>query len=68
MAHGFELVLQACGIAARPGLVAELVRHNRDMPGSTSMPSPCWRSLAAWPLVTHRAVSGVRTGRIAWSA
>jgi hypothetical protein len=31
MAQGFELVLQACGIAARPGLVAELVRHDRDM-------------------------------------
>ena len=31
MAQGFELVLQACGIAGRPGLVAELVRHDRDM-------------------------------------
>ena len=31
MNQGFELVLQSCGIAARPGLVAELARHDRDM-------------------------------------
>ena len=30
MAQGFGLVLQACGIAARPGLVTELVRADRD--------------------------------------
>lgn len=31
MAQGFGLILQSCGAVARPGLVAELVRRDREM-------------------------------------
>lgn len=36
MAQGFELILRACGIAARPGLVTELVRTDRDLLSASS--------------------------------
>lgn len=36
MAQGFELILQACNIAARPGLVTELVRRDWDLLSASS--------------------------------
>jgi putative hydrolase of the HAD superfamily len=36
MAQGFELILQACNVTARPGLVSELVSKDRDLLSASS--------------------------------
>jgi putative hydrolase of the HAD superfamily len=36
LVQGFGLVLESCGVEARPGLVAELVRRDRDLLGASA--------------------------------
>jgi hypothetical protein len=40
MAQGFEQILTACGIKPRPGLVAELVRKDRELLAPWLTPAP----------------------------